>query len=162
MKNLNCVWIRSANNPKLYKCQYCNSISSTDFVPHNRVCPFLLKEASDDPNVRNIKKIHESKYDPLNQFQIWWNSKNLLREQKPNKILDTTEPQQDSNKVKCTQQQIDERLSICKSCEFYENETCLKCGCSLSREKNFMNKLYWADKSCPIGKWGPVKVKDRK
>lgn len=63
---------------------------------------------------------------------------------------------QESNSKPCTQEQIDSRLEICKGCEFYKNNSCLKCGCSLSRDRNYMNKLYWADKSCPIGKWGPV------
>ena len=163
MNNLNCVWIQSNNNPKLSKCKYCNSVSSTDFIPIDRICPFLLNQAGDDPNIRNIKKIHESKYDPLNQFQTWWHSQNLLREPRPNKALhDAINTKDDSDRIKCTQKQIDERLAICKQCEFYENEVCLKCGCSLSREKNFMNKLYWPDKSCPIGKWGPIDTKDRK
>ncbi len=60
------------------------------------------------------------------------------------------------NKQQCSQEQIDARLSVCKSCEFYDKNTCLKCGCSLSRDKVFMNKLYWPDQSCPIGKWGPI------
>lgn len=59
-------------------------------------------------------------------------------------------------KTKCSQSQIDTRLHICKSCPFYQNNTCLQCGCSLSRDRVFMNKLYWPDQSCPIGKWGPV------
>lgn len=56
----------------------------------------------------------------------------------------------------CTQEQIDNRLAICQTCEYYENNTCLQCGCSLMREKVFNNKLYWSDQSCPIGKWGPI------
>ncbi len=56
----------------------------------------------------------------------------------------------------CSQEQIDIRLAICKGCEFYENNSCLQCGCILSRDKNYMNKLYRADQSCPVGKWGPI------
>jgi hypothetical protein len=121
-----------------------------------------LSLAADDPNTRNIKKLQETRYDPLNEFARWWNSRNLLTNY-PN-AAPKTENDKNSleNKPKCSQEQIYERLAICNSFEFYENNTCLKCGCALSREKNFMNKLYWPDKSCPIGKWGPVKVKDRK
>jgi hypothetical protein len=66
------------------------------------------------------------------------------------------ENQENISGNKCSQYQIDSRLEICNGCEFYQNNTCLKCGCSLSRDKTFMNKLYWTDQSCPIGKWGPV------
>jgi hypothetical protein len=68
------------------------------------------------------------------------------------KVQNTTEQQGKP----CSQEQIDARLAICQGCEFYKNNSCLKCGCALSRDRNYMNKLYWADKSCPIGKWGPV------
>lgn len=58
---------------------------------------------------------------------------------------------------KCTDAQIQERYDICKTCEFFKNNICTKCGCSLVREKIYMNKLAWADQSCPVGKWGPIK-----
>lgn len=57
---------------------------------------------------------------------------------------------------KCTDAQIHQRYEICKGCEFFQNNICTKCGCNLVREKIYMNKLAWADQSCPIGKWGPV------
>lgn len=57
---------------------------------------------------------------------------------------------------KCTDEQIHYRYNICTQCEFFKNNTCTKCGCNLVREKIYMNKLAWADQSCPVGKWGPV------
>lgn len=48
---------------------------------------------------------------------------------------------------------IDARMKICETCEFYENNVCLKCGCALSREQNFKNKLFHDDAKCPVGKW---------
>jgi hypothetical protein len=58
---------------------------------------------------------------------------------------------------------IDARLNICKECPlFLKTEgkvggTCThaSCGCNLSRERQFLNKLYWADQKCPLDKWGP-------
>jgi hypothetical protein len=58
---------------------------------------------------------------------------------------------------KCTEEQIAERYDICKSCEFFQNNICAKCGCNLVREQIYMNKLAWADQSCPIGKWKAVR-----
>lgn len=50
-----------------------------------------------------------------------------------------------------------ERLDICKSCEFYnstnpDNPTCNKCGCFLKI------KTGWASEKCPIGKWSDIKT----
>ena len=64
------------------------------------------------------------------------------------------------NQKVCSQEQVDKRLSICHNCEYYENNTCLQCGCALSRERVYMNKLYLANQSCPIGKWGPENIEN--
>jgi hypothetical protein len=44
---------------------------------------------------------------------------------------------------------IEERLSICDTCEFkiQEQNRCGKCGCFLGK------KTQWASSHCPIGKW---------
>jgi hypothetical protein len=55
----------------------------------------------------------------------------------------------------CTNDQYQERLAICNSCEFYDRNAfmgagrCLKCGCSGI-------KLKLGSSTCPIGKWGAV------
>lgn len=56
---------------------------------------------------------------------------------------------------KCSQDQINSRMSICETCDMYDskNSQCLICGCNLGRKKIFMNKLAWADQECPVGKW---------
>ena len=53
----------------------------------------------------------------------------------------------------CTDEQIEHRYQICRSCEFFKNHTCTKCGCPISATKKFASKLAWADQECPIGKW---------
>jgi uncharacterized paraquat-inducible protein A len=59
---------------------------------------------------------------------------------------------------KCTQKQIDDRMDICESCEMFDaiNSQCLVCGCNLSRQKIFMNKLAWSDQQCPLNKWSKI------
>lgn len=56
---------------------------------------------------------------------------------------------------KSTQQQIDQRYSICIECEKFDktNNLCSICGCSINKKKQFLNKLAWADQKCPINKW---------
>jgi len=59
---------------------------------------------------------------------------------------------------KSTQQQINDRFLICKSCEYFDkvHSQCLLCGCNVNEKKIFMNKLAWADQKCPIDKWGKL------
>jgi len=48
---------------------------------------------------------------------------------------------------------IEQRYKICLSCEFLTNNTCTKCGCAITRDRNYMNKLANKDQNCPIDKW---------
>ena len=53
---------------------------------------------------------------------------------------------------------IDARLEICQTCPLFDGLVCrhAKCGCRINREKAFLNKLAWADQSCPLGKWPAI------
>ena len=55
-----------------------------------------------------------------------------------------------------SQEQIDQRFAICRACELFDGKACMKCGCPVVREKQFVSKLSWANERCPVGKWGPV------
>lgn len=59
----------------------------------------------------------------------------------------------------CSRDEILQRHEICTACEHYQNESCAKCGCPITRDRQFLSKLAWADQSCPVGKWGPVAKK---
>jgi hypothetical protein len=60
------------------------------------------------------------------------------------------------NQELCTNDQILKRLNICNSCEFFNSKqsVCDKCGCFLSKQRQFINKLALSKASCPVGKWG--------
>lgn len=49
----------------------------------------------------------------------------------------------------------EERLSICRGCDLYENNVCnhQQCGCSMAGESRFSRALWWGSKKCPDGKW---------
>jgi hypothetical protein len=55
----------------------------------------------------------------------------------------------------CTQEQIDARLAICRACPLFDGSICrhADCGCRIGQQRKFLNKLAWADQSCPLGKW---------
>lgn len=48
---------------------------------------------------------------------------------------------------------IDYRYSICSSCEHFNNSSCDKCGCAITRDRNYINKLSSKLESCPMFKW---------
>lgn len=51
-------------------------------------------------------------------------------------------------------EEVDRILDICQACEYYENETCQKCGCVIRKKPAaFRNKLKMATESCPVEKW---------
>jgi hypothetical protein len=59
-----------------------------------------------------------------------------------------------------SQEQLDERLKICKECPLFKQQglvggicTHENCGCNIQDEIVFLNKIAWADQRCPIGKW---------
>lgn len=138
MKSLRCEFIVSPLNHNLSYCKYCNRvISNKDNTNlfNNTLCPIKLHDAALDPNDDTVKIVKEE----------------VIERKNPDPV-----EQKSQSKKECSQETIDQRLSICKSCPFYENDTCLQCGCALSRDRNYKNKLYFADQSCPIGKWGPA------
>lgn len=53
-----------------------------------------------------------------------------------------------------SEEEINRRLSICKECPFYikkdeESGSCSKCGCPISRDRVYLNKVYWESEHCP-------------
>ena len=57
---------------------------------------------------------------------------------------------------RASQEEIERRFSLCKSCDRFDGRACTLCGCPIKRESKMISKLAWANESCPIGKWGPV------
>lgn len=64
---------------------------------------------------------------------------------------------------RCTQEEINERLDICKGCELYKKigddyGYCSHddCGCNISSHEKYLNKLYWASQECPLKKWKKI------
>jgi hypothetical protein len=53
----------------------------------------------------------------------------------------------------CTQEQIDQRLGICRACGDFTGRACRHCGCNCGSGRRYLNKLAWADQHCPSDKW---------
>ena len=170
-----CIFEPSTIKNNFFVCKYCQSVITkldNDSTSSHRICPVLLEQASQNPEYSqiNLKKITVEKYDGTlvaetvpetkkshqHILNDWWFGKtsDSLKPMPIKSINHEKMMQKDlSKKKQCTQEEIDARMEICKGCEFFQNNTCMKCGCALSRERNYMNKLLWADQSCPIKKW---------
>lgn len=48
---------------------------------------------------------------------------------------------------------INNRYDICSSCEFFKNNSCSKCGCNLTKDRNYLNKIAHEKEHCPLNKW---------
>lgn len=67
---------------------------------------------------------------------------------------------------RCGQEQINDRLNICKTCPYFVSKgedrgicSHIQCGCNISQEQQYMNKLAWKDEQCPINKWVEIDKK---
>jgi hypothetical protein len=50
-----------------------------------------------------------------------------------------------------TESVYQQRLAVCRTCEFFRDNQCLKCGCRLAGD--VIAKARWASESCPEGRW---------
>jgi hypothetical protein len=173
--NLSCDFEQSIINAELYICKRCGMVIHKNSLKFSAICPVLLDKAASDPKYPQVRlakietinpSINTTQETPVpekakNIDNDWWNNSiNVINVQnntlmnKPNSF----QPQQISHPTRkqCSEEQINERMNICQGCEFFQDNTCLQCGCALSRDKTYMNKLLWADQSCPVGKWGPI------
>lgn len=56
---------------------------------------------------------------------------------------------------KSSYKDIYSRFGICYTCPSIspQKDQCLECGCYISTQKKFLNKLAWKDQKCPLNKW---------
>ena len=50
---------------------------------------------------------------------------------------------------KATDEEIQRRFSICKTCPHFSGRSCRVCHCGVNTKQYLLNKLAWADQSCP-------------
>lgn len=147
-----CDFVRTGHNE--YRCNTCGiAISYTGLEKPVMICP--QKISLNNPTEYGITlSSTESTEQKQETKEIPVEPPSLMQ-----KVLNFTKAATKhamAGNPKCTDEQIHHRYNICKQCEFFKNNTCTKCGCNLVREKIYMNKLAWADQSCPVGKWGPI------
>lgn len=141
------------NNKKIYQCKYCNIKLTLDNIDTRVLC-FKKQEALSD-----FVNPHLSK--PIDNIDSIESVLEIAKQQAYDKanidnsiFANSGQPQQDNL---CSKEQIEYRMSICKNCEYFKENSCLLCGCTVVRERNYNNKLAQKNQHCPIMKWKEIK-----
>lgn len=143
------------NDKPLYKCEYCGLTVGLENPDTQILC---FKKMEDITNLVHNTHINNSDKNTNNIFHI--NNTTSLKDnilqkiEQDSKINESTTA---NNSNICSEEQIEQRLSICKTCEYYKNDSCLLCGCVIVRDANYKNKLAHKDQKCPADKWDIIK-----
>lgn len=139
---------------KIYECKYCK-IKLTLENPDTKVLCFKKQRELEnivnphiDPPIDNIKSVD----DIMTIVQNSLYEKGPITEDAFNQSAKTGE---NSDNL-CSKEQIEHRMSICQTCEYFKENSCLLCGCNIVREKNYNNKLAQKNQHCPIYKWKEI------
>lgn len=155
-------------NKKIYKCRYCETELALEDGNVKVMCfkkridmqRSLLKQTLRD-NPIYIGTDYGSGNEAAKEIGIYERGdldlvdNEEIKEHKES--VNIKPPQHQETKTQlCSKEQIDKRLEICNTCEHYQEDACMLCGCRIVREKNYLNKLANKNASCPANKWGPV------
>jgi hypothetical protein len=141
------------NNKPLYKCKYCGlTVGLED--PDTRIMCFkkmedlnhlIHKNHINDPYLESPKHISNNN-----------DMSSILLDKIKKEAIRNDDSVKNAPENMCSQEEIEQRLSICKTCEYFKDNSCLLCGCVVVRDSNHQNKLAHKDQKCPADKWGPI------
>jgi hypothetical protein len=141
------------NNKPLYKCQYCGLTVGLEKPDTQILC---FKKMEDISN--QIHNIHTNSTNSIEHISDNKNLSDVILEKISQDSKEKILKEQNHNNPEnlCSPEQIDTRLAICNTCEYFQNNSCLLCGCTVVRETTYNNKLAHKDQKCPADKWGPI------
>lgn len=111
-------------------------LRDSSLLPYNEISPLDSVHEND-----NSSSVIEKNNSVSSFFVLGWNFARAMARHAA------------SGFTRCTEQQIESRLAICKSCENLVNDHCRLCGCACKAENQLINKLALVSEKCPIGKW---------
>jgi hypothetical protein len=144
------------NNKPLFQCEYCGLTVGLESPDTKILCFKKMEDLSS-----KIHQIHTGDTtiaSPIHAGSSKAAMSDALLDQLAQDAKDKQHKETKYNHEDnlCSKEQIEERLSICNTCEYFQNSSCLLCGCTVIREANHKNKLAHKDQSCPANKWGPI------
>jgi hypothetical protein len=144
-------------NKKIYKCKYCDTTLALENPDANIICFKRQNQMFDE-----LDNQDRSEKDKIETYHLNSDNNNEMKNMvKDHMLIKASEmPVSVEDNISdnlCSKEEIDYRLNICNNCEYYKNDSCLLCGCTVIRDKNYNNKLAHKNKSCPINKWTEIK-----
>ncbi len=148
----------SFNDKKVYVCKNCG-IKLTLSDPYVKMLCFAKKKILEDAVNPYSDQFMDGFTDSNTMIQAAFNKiteKSVPSEEVFDQIQKQLEEPQNQDSNLCSKEQIDERMSICQKCEYFKDNSCLLCGCTVIRDKNYNNKLAKKNQHCPIFKWKAI------
>jgi hypothetical protein len=143
----------SFNNKPLYKCKYCGLTVGLEDPDTKIMCFKKMEDLAHLIHSNHINNVNLEKPQHLHSND---NMSDVLLEQIKKEAIRNEEAIKNAPTNMCSEQEIDQRLAICKTCEYFKENSCLLCGCTVVRDANHQNKLAHRDQKCPADKWGPI------
>ena len=143
----------SFNNKPLYKCEYCGLTVGLEDPNTKIMCFKKIEDLAHDIHKNHLQDPNTFKPTHLSDKKI---PELILEEAKKEAINNVVT--EDQTEELCTQEEINNRLAICNTCEYFKDNSCLLCGCVVVREANHKNKLAHRNQKCPADKWGPINL----
>lgn len=162
MQNMFCEFENTGtqfNNRDIYACKYCNTKLLLDNPSQAKVMCFgkskIINEMINEKPIDIIDGLNENNFVEAALHKALENSdsKKIDEDLSVEDLLKASKQES----ALCSEEQIQSRLNICKLCEYYQDDSCMLCGCVIVREANYKNKLALKHQSCPINKWGQIK-----
>lgn len=134
---------RVFKNKKIYKCTQCGLEAGLEDPDANILC----FSKSHDLHVSRMQEMEDL------VAEAYKNNTDIARESPEDQPIVSQEEYQ---KDPASKEQIDARMDICNSCEYYKEEACMLCGCRVVRDSVYQNKLADKNASCPDGRWAAI------
>ena len=142
------------NNKKIYKCTECGLEAGLD-SPDAKILCFAKSRDMVLAEIKQKEALNELADKDLEFFDNFHEKKEIPKELE--KVIKTKHEAQSPEKTFLDEEQINSRMDICNSCEYYKDDACMLCGCRVVRDSVYQNKLADKNASCPDGRWGPIK-----
>lgn len=146
------------NDKKIYSCIYCGIKLLLEDPNNAKILCFAKRDELNrliDPTKKSINGLDDSNIQQSAiKMALEKNSDQSVNMNSIDSMVQSIKDKKENNL--CSEEQINSRLEICKSCEYYKDNSCMLCGCVIVRESNYTNKLAHKDQHCPIMKWKQI------
>ena len=143
------------NNKKIYKCQKCDLEAGLE-DPNAKILCFAKSTELYKSEMTEMNSLLQDAYENDEEMK---NASNFHDPGglPPEVDANAANPVASQQISQATEEQINSRMDICNSCEYYKDDACMLCGCRVVRDTVYQNKLADKSASCPDGRWGPIK-----